>query len=267
MRQTDEMDFTALPHAAAHAVTRPDRAVTCSQYFVDRWMPLLGGNAVLLVLALRRHGYNNRRTGERRDEIVVGRAELAALTGLSEDTIARELGADPRTGRPRNPWLARFIAPRRRSVRDALGRVRRVENAYWVAMDDPVHPDDWPLAAEAARLAAERAEEAAGKAPEKSAARSPQNAACGEGRRPHSAESPPQSAPRRPQNADSDSAKCGDSEFLTLPDSSRLRPDAAAPPGGSPAAVSEEEDDGLTPFQRSQLLHPEVWRFWKGGRP
>ena len=132
-------------HSAVNAVTRPNQATWCSDYFLDRWMPLLGAEGTRIVLALRRRGYNNRRTGVKRDEIVVSRAELAALVGCSEDTLTRQLGCDRATGAPNNPWLHFFVRAFRHQRRDPSGRLWQEKNGYWVAMDDPLHPDDRPL--------------------------------------------------------------------------------------------------------------------------
>lgn len=132
-------------NSAVNAVTRPNQVVWTTQYFVDRWMPLLGGNGTMIVLALRRAGFLDRRTGERRDEIIMSRTYLAALAGISEDTLTREFSDDRKTGKPRNPWLFHFVRPRHRTLRNSRGQMQQIENAYWVSMDDPVHPDDWPL--------------------------------------------------------------------------------------------------------------------------
>ncbi len=139
-------------NSAVNAVTKPNQVVWTTQYFVDRWMPLLGGNGMMIVLALRRHGYRNLNTGECRDEIVMSQGDLAQKARISEDTLTRELGDDKKTGKPNNPWLRYFVKRRRRSHRDSLGQMRQEPNAYWVSMDDPIHPDDWPLV-EAAAMA------------------------------------------------------------------------------------------------------------------
>jgi hypothetical protein len=156
-----EITLSPFYHSAVNAVTQPNKATWTSDYFIDRWMPLLGGNGTLIVLALRRLGFLNRKTGECRDEILVSRAELAARAGISEDTLTRELGISKKTGLQQNPWLQQFVQKRTRNRRDAQGRLWREESAYWVAMDDPIHPDDWPLVEEAIRAEEKRLEQAA----------------------------------------------------------------------------------------------------------
>ena len=135
-------------HSAVNAITRPNQATWCSDYFIDRWMPLLGNEGTRIVLALRRRGYNNRKTGEKREEIKMDRAELSAMVGCSEDTITREMGTNKKSGRPHNPWLHLFVRKFEHKKRDPrTGKLWQEINGYFVAMDDPVHPDDWPLVA------------------------------------------------------------------------------------------------------------------------
>ena len=93
-----EIQLSPFYHSAVNAVTKPGKYTATSNYFVDRWMPLLGGNGTMIVMALRREGFLDRRKGECRDEIVMDGAELATAAGMSEDTLTRELGIDKKTG-------------------------------------------------------------------------------------------------------------------------------------------------------------------------
>lgn len=143
-------DLTVSPfyHSAINAVTRPNQATWCSDYFIDRWMPLLGNEGTRIVLALRRRGYNNRKTGVKREEIKMDRAELAAMVGCSEDTVTREMGVNKKTGKEYNPWLHLFVRKFEHKKRDPqTGRLWQENNGYFVAMDDPVHPEDWHFVA------------------------------------------------------------------------------------------------------------------------
>ena len=157
-----DIQISPFYNSAVNAVTKPNKLTHVSQYFIDRWMPLLGGNGTMIVLALRRGGFLDRRTGEMRDEIVISRAELAAAAGMSEDTLTRELGINKKTGQPQNEWLHYFVQKRNRKRRDRLGQVRQDESAYWVSMDDPVHPEDWVLVEQYVQEAEERLEKQPG---------------------------------------------------------------------------------------------------------
>ena len=145
----DQITISPFYHSAVNAVTEPGRFVACSHYFVTRWMPLLGNEGTRIVLALRALGYFNPKTGERRDEIILNRTELSARVGCSKDTITRELGTDKKTGKSNNPALLHFVEKIHRRKRDPhTGQMWQEDNGYRVAMDDPIHPDDWPLVAE-----------------------------------------------------------------------------------------------------------------------
>lgn len=261
-----EIALSPFYHSAVSAVTEPGRFVACSHYFVTRWMPLLGGEGTRLVLALRSLGYYNPRTGERRDQIVVGHAELAARVGCSEDTLTRLLGADRASGLPRHPALAHFVERERRVRRDPhTGRVWQEENAYRVAMDDPVHPDDWPLVVQkAAEREAQQKAQAAKNPPGRSgppakertprsasASRSssapgppspgPQSAVSARPPGPQNAVGSPQSAGGGPQNAGADpqsAAPLKESLYSSLPEKTGM---TVALPAESTGSVGKEE--------------------------
>lgn len=163
-------DITISPfyHSAVNSLIEPNRYVGCSLYFVQRWMPLLGNEGVRIIFTLRALGYYNPKTGERRDHISIEKAELADLCGCSERTIARELSDDPETGKPRNWALAQFVQRRAVQRRNKhTGRVWQEANQYQVAMDDPVHPDDWPKVAEYVAKREENRPGQKGKTPER----------------------------------------------------------------------------------------------------
>ena len=220
-------------HSSVNAVTKPNKLTHTSDYFLDRWMPLLKPNGVAIVLALRRGGFLNRKTGELRDEIVISRAELAAAAGISEDTLTREMGVNKKTGKPQNEFLHLFVQKRTRSHRNCRGQLRQDESAYWVSMDDPIHKDDWHLVEQFVREAEARQE----KQPETQNAFSvlpgmTQNAEA----RTQSAVNAPQSAEARTQNA---------SRLKSL-DSSRhkntLQDAAVAAPEILPSVLPEQKE-------------------------
>jgi hypothetical protein len=122
-------------HTAYNAVIQPDKYVACTQYFIRRWMPLLGGVGTQIVLALRSLGYYNRSTGETRDGIEIDLPGLAKLCGVHESTIKREF--------QRNKALEMFVTRQKNYRQDRVtGHVLRTTNEYLVKMDDPLHEDD-----------------------------------------------------------------------------------------------------------------------------
>ncbi|MBV9852089.1 MAG: hypothetical protein JO250_20685 [Armatimonadetes bacterium] len=142
-------------HSAVNAVTEPNRLVFCSRYLVERWSRLLGGTGLQILLYLRAHCYHDRRTGECRNHWQVSRAEIAGAVGVSEATVKRELA--------HNAALRRFVEPQQEyRLGGGRGGVRRDSNSYRIAMDDPVHEEDWPRVAAYVREAEARAEKGAG---------------------------------------------------------------------------------------------------------
>ncbi|MCC6730613.1 MAG: hypothetical protein IT208_14865 [Chthonomonadales bacterium] len=122
---------------ARNEITRPAHFVPTSQYFVDKWMPRLGPTGTCIVLFLRRRGYLNMKTGERRESFVVSQKEIADACACSIATLRRELT----TGEA----LGEFVTVEAQYERNARGHVRQRENVYHIAMDDPLVPEDVPL--------------------------------------------------------------------------------------------------------------------------
>ena len=192
--------------SAVNDVTCPDKTVWTTRYFINRWMPVLGGNGTMIVLALRSRAYFRHSTGERREKVSITLADLAGAINKSVDTVSRELGSDPKTGKFNNPWLNWFVKSSSRSFRDPAGQVRQKPNLYWVSMDDPLHPDDLPQV-EAKAMAAgwrgkgdEVADKGGGPPDPQDAAPDPQDAAPD----PQDAAPDPQDAASDPQDAASD---------------------------------------------------------------
>jgi hypothetical protein len=109
---------------------RPNRI---GWYLATRWLPTLKPLGYAIVGALRARCYHNARTGELRNEIQVDMEELAASIGVSRTTLWREFKG--------NQALAQFVRRQDRYVVTKKGP-QREESVYFVAMDDPVHPDD-----------------------------------------------------------------------------------------------------------------------------
>ena len=233
-------------HSALNAVTEPDRYVICSRYFLRRWGPLLGGVGVQIVLTLRSLGYDNRKTGERRDGIEIDLGELAGLVGVHPATLKREFG--DKKGRPANPALHEFVKRERQYWRDPVTkRVLRTANVYRIAMDDPLHVEDLPRL-NALLLEMEKGGEAS-KA--QIAPKPPKGYSPGQ-------PSKAQIAPRIEQNAPSlaQNAPDGVQNAPALIDYSltlkMTLEDAAVPPGGF-ASLSPEEQERWDALGRAEM--------------
>ncbi|MBI2940840.1 MAG: hypothetical protein HYY04_10425, partial [Chloroflexi bacterium] len=122
-------------HDLRNEIVEPDKVVVATQYFWTRWPPLLGPTLTALVVTLRRHCYYNRITKERRDWCFPEQA-----------TLAREIGVDStKTVRAAltHPFAHYFVRRQPRYLYDpALGKKVRTSDMYFVAMDDPLTPDD-----------------------------------------------------------------------------------------------------------------------------
>ena len=111
---------------AKNEIVKPTHFVATSQYFVDNWMPRLGPTATCIVLFLRRHGYLNMKTGERRNRFVIPQKEIADACQCSISTVKRELTS--------NEALKAFVTVEAQFERNEKGHVRQLENAYQIAM-------------------------------------------------------------------------------------------------------------------------------------
>jgi hypothetical protein len=124
-------------HEAKNEITRPNHFVGCSRYLVEKWLPRLGPLGFSLVLYLRSLGYYNPATGERRDCIQINQADLCTVLGVSLDTLQREM--------KRNEPLGAFVRVQKSYQRQQAGHLQREDSIYYIAMDDPLVPEDTPL--------------------------------------------------------------------------------------------------------------------------
>lgn len=125
-------------HDLKNEIVEPDKVVVSSQYFWTRWAPRLGPTLTALVVCLRRHCYYNKLTQERRDWCFPEQATLAREIGVeSTKTIRAAL---------QHPEAAYFVRREARYVYDPhRGKKVRTSDMYYVAMDDPLTPEDEAL--------------------------------------------------------------------------------------------------------------------------
>jgi hypothetical protein len=122
-------------HDLRNEIVQPDKVVVSTQYFWARWAPRLGPTLTALVVCLRRHCYYNKITQERRDWCFPEQATLAREIGVeSTKTIRAAL---------QHPLAHHFIRREPRYTYDPKrGKKVRTSDMYYVAMDDPLTPDD-----------------------------------------------------------------------------------------------------------------------------
>lgn len=126
-------------HYARNELLRPDRTVFCSRYFVEKWIPRLGPTATTIVLTLRALA------GEIHTTTEAGVGEAAVE--VSQETVARQLGCSTSTfyrELRNNAALQAFLRIEQRFKRNQKGHIRQSENLYFIAMDDPLIPEDEP---------------------------------------------------------------------------------------------------------------------------
>lgn len=145
-------------HLLENEITRPNRGIFVTDYFLTRWAPTLAMPATGIVLALRKLANKDGKTFASLDTIArtagVGRTTLTLWLSTSE---ARW---DARRPDERERWLLLhryFLRSKARQYlirrEGAMSRAKRTTNLYQIAMDDPVHPED---EAKLFALAAER---------------------------------------------------------------------------------------------------------------
>lgn len=123
-------------------LTRPWESVgqLVTKYFWRRWQPVLGPEYTVLIIQLRLLAADSNDPTQK--VVSVSHKELAELTGLSLRKMQRLLSPEA-LRKPENWFLGRFLRIENRYAYDPrLGKKVRVANAYAVAIDDPIHPDE-----------------------------------------------------------------------------------------------------------------------------
>lgn len=112
-----------------------------SKYFIRKWMPILGPTYTQIVITFRDLAAETVAKGEG-EGISVSFDELARRTQIPPRTLERHLS--PRVFEARETaFLTKFLRPKTRYVYEpSLGRKVRAPNAWEVALDDPLLPDD-----------------------------------------------------------------------------------------------------------------------------
>ncbi len=116
--------------AAYNEIVKPNRI---GWYLAARWLPTLKPLGYALIGALRARCYHNTKTGELRNQIQIDMEELAEAVGVSRTTLWREFRS--------NTVLSEFVRRQDQYVVRRKGP-QREDSVYFVAMDDPIHPND-----------------------------------------------------------------------------------------------------------------------------
>lgn len=112
---------------------QPERGMFVTNYYFQKWLPILGHSASATILAARSLCYWNPMTGELRNVIETDMSELANRAAVSVRTVKTVLN---------NPLVKQYFV--RYLVRRIMtpNGVRTAGISLQVRMDDPLTPDD-----------------------------------------------------------------------------------------------------------------------------
>ncbi len=115
------------------SIIQPDKAMYVTKYFLEKWLPLLGHSALIVIMMTRKVCYWNPYTGEKRDILETEMGELAQQACISVRTLKTVL---------KNDLVKRYFI--RYTVRRVMtpNGIRTAGIRLQVRMDDPLTPED-----------------------------------------------------------------------------------------------------------------------------
>jgi len=129
-----QIEIQPFYHDLRNEIVQPRNIIVETKYFWDKWKPRLGPTLTVIIMELRRRCYYNPETGERRDYCWPSLQTIADACGISVSTLQREL---------KRPEAKLFIRIEPRYIyNEKISRMSRTSNIYYVAMDDPLLPED-----------------------------------------------------------------------------------------------------------------------------
>lgn len=143
----EDLSFKPYYSTARDRVVKPAEVLPLTRYFVRAWQRYLDRDEFKLVITLRSLALDRGSSVDGIPEIAVSVSlnELADVTGISVANLKRKL-SEKNLG---NSHLGRFVRkePQYRILPE-LGMARKIANAYFIQMDDPVAPHDQLLVRE-----------------------------------------------------------------------------------------------------------------------
>lgn len=115
------------------SIIQPDKAMYVTKYFLEKWLPLLGHSALIVIMMTRKVCYWNPYTGEKRDILETEMGDLAQQACISVRTLKTVL---------KNELVKRYFI--RYTVRRVMtpNGIRTAGIRLQVRMDDPLTPQD-----------------------------------------------------------------------------------------------------------------------------
>jgi hypothetical protein len=128
----DRLEIQPGYHTAREELLRPDRLEAETAYFWDRWAPVLGPSATILVVRMRQACRRAGAADDRESAVSLSYGEIGRFCGMSASTVKRLMQGDE---------VRRFIRKEAQMRESVMGMVD-APNRYVVMMTDPLTPDD-----------------------------------------------------------------------------------------------------------------------------
>lgn len=140
--ESDEIEVTPTYHDERNRIIQPERVEVHTQYFRQKWRPLLKPLHSELIRELRQLCYFGKgKDQNQRNHFKTTYYTLAKSLGVSESTIKRALSRND--GDFVNPYLKYFIVEMETiKSTDKEGKFRNIGTRFVIFMDEPLTPID-----------------------------------------------------------------------------------------------------------------------------
>lgn len=149
---SNELSISPVYLSARSAIVQPERAISVTNYSLNKWLPRLGAGRWALVQYLRGLCIDSPRRADGTKRVTISWKLLAEYLQVHEETIAswlkHEVIPDDKPWRRIIPsddyaeYLSLFIPRLRYAYETQNGKTRRVGFLLEVLMEDPIAPED-----------------------------------------------------------------------------------------------------------------------------
>lgn len=148
----NDLSISPVYLSARSAIVQPERAISVTNYSLNKWLPRLGAGRWALVQYLRGLCIDSPRRADGTKRVTISWKMLAEYLQVHEETIAswlkHEVIPDDKPWRRISPtddyaeYLALFIPRLRYAYETKNGKTRRMGFLLEVLMEDPIAPED-----------------------------------------------------------------------------------------------------------------------------
>ena len=152
LSHTNDVSISPVYLSARSAIVQPERAISVTNYSLNKWLPRLGAGRWALVQYLRGLCIDSPRRADGTKRVTISWKMLAEFLQVHEETIAswlkHEVIPDDKPWRRIIPvddyaeYLSLFIPRLRYAYETKNGKTRRVGFLLEVLMEDPIAPED-----------------------------------------------------------------------------------------------------------------------------